>query len=456
MPEWVYLIAGVAVGALAGWFIARARAEKQAAEALSEARSRAASAEAREGELRRQVEQAETEGRNIRASLEGERLAKASAEAELKATMENLREQRTMLDAMKTEMKDTFDALSSTALKSSNEQFLQLAQERLGNLLQGTQGRLGEHKAALDGLIKPLADSLKRYEQVIGTIEEKRGKEYASLDEQIKLLATTHRELQKETGNLVTALRKPHVRGRWGEITLRNVVELAGMSSHCDFTEQVSMNTEQGRLRPDMIIRMPGDHLLVVDSKVSMEALLDAMSAQSEDERRTQMQRHARHVKEQVSRLSSKAYWQQLGRSTELAILFMGEQALSVALELEPTLIEESLEKKVLVATPTSLFALLSAVAYGWRQEQLAENAEKIAVLGRELYERVRVWSRHLGEVGASLEKSVLSYNKAMGSLESRVIPSLRKFKEYGASTSEDVPQAQQVEQNPRNLSLIE
>ena len=228
------------------------------------------------------------------------------------------------------------------------------------------------------------------------------------------------------------------------------------MSAHCDFTEQVSLQGEQGRLRPDMVIRLPGGHSIVVDSKVSMEALLDSVSAGTEEERRDHLTRHARHVKEQVGRLSSKAYWQQFDRSTELAILFMGDQALTFALEVEPSLYEDSISKKVLLAPPTSLFALLSAVAYGWRQEQLAENAEKIASLGRELYERVRVWSRHLGEVGISLEKSVNAYNKAMGSMESRVLPSLRKFKEYGASTPENIPRPPQVEQNPRNLSLME
>jgi len=456
MSEWIFLIIGILAGGAVGWFISRAATEKRCSSELTGAANRAASAEAREGELRKRLELSDNELKVIRDTLQNERTSRTQAEAELKASLENLREQKTLLDVMKKEMSDTFTSLASAALKSSNEDFLRLARENIGKVVAETHGKLGEHKAAMDGMFKPLKEALSQYEGHIKALESKRREDYASLDQQIKLLATTHRDLQKETGNLVTALRKPHVRGRWGEVTLRNVVELAGMSNHCDFTEQVSMNTDEGRLRPDMIIRLPGGHAIVVDSKVSMEALLDLSSAQTEEDRRAHMQRHARHIKEQIIRLSSKAYWQHIERSTELAVLFMGEQALVAALELEPTLFEDSMSKKVLLATPTTLLALLRSVAYGWRQEQLTENAEQIAILGRELYERVRKWTEHLARVGAALGKSVEAYNNAMGSMEARVLPTLRKFRELGASSAEEVPPPHQVEQAPRNLSLIE
>ncbi len=441
MQEWVFLITGLLAGGAAVWLYAKGRA---------------ASSERLVEELREQTHGRAEELRGVREALDAERQAKARAEAELGASRENLKEQRALLEAMKKEMTDTFNALSSAALKSSSEDFLRLASEHVGRLLADTRGRLGEHSAAMDGLIKPLKENLKRYEEHIRDIEAKRGRDYTSLDEQIRQLATTHRELQKETGNLVTALRKPHVRGRWGEITLRNVVELVGMSSHCDFTEQVSVATEQGRQRPDMVVHMPGGHDIVVDSKVSMEALLESASAESEEGRREALRRHASHVKEHVNRLGSKSYWQQFEKSPELAVLFISEAAMTTALEADHTLIEDSLSKKVLISTPTTLFALLTAVAYGWRQEQVTKNAEAIAALGRELYDRVAVWARHMNEVGAALGRGVEAYNKAVGSMEARVLPSVRRFKELGAATSEEIPGPTQVEQSPRNLSLIE
>jgi DNA recombination protein RmuC len=441
VQEWGFLITGLLAGGAAAWLYAKGRA---------------ASSERLVEELREQANGRAEELSGVREALDAERQARARAEAELGASLENLKEQRALLEAMKKEMTDTFNALSSAALKSSSEDFLRLASEHVGRLLADTRGRLGEHSAAMDGLIKPLKENLKRYEEHIRDIEAKRGRDYTSLDEQIRQLATTHRELQKETGNLVTALRKPHVRGRWGEITLRNVVELAGMSSHCDFTEQVSVATEQGRQRPDMVVHMPGGHDIVVDSKVSMEALLESASAESEEGRREALRRHASHVKEHVNRLGSKSYWQQFEKSPELAVLFISEAAMTTALEADPTLIEDSLSKKVLISTPTTLFALLTAVAYGWRQEQVTKNAEAIATLGRELYDRVAVWARHINDVGAALGRGIEAYNKAVGSMEARVLPSVRRFKELGAATSEEIPGPTQVEQAPRNLNLIE
>jgi DNA recombination protein RmuC len=462
VPEPVYLVLAL-VCAVAAWFVSRARAERSLNTRLREAEERAAAREAeaaaavaREGELRAQFDRRETDLTQLRTQLTAEQDARSKADARLEEARRGLDEQRELLEAMKKELTDTFGALSAAALKSSSEDFLRLASEHLGKVVVDTKGRLGEHKAALDGLIRPLNEALKKYEENVRHLELKRRQDYTSLDEQIKALATTHRDLQKETGNLVSALRKPHVRGRWGEVTLRNVVELAGMSAHCDFTEQLSLSTEHGRLRPDMLVHLPGGHDIVVDAKVSLEALLDASEAPTEEDRREAMKRHGSHVKEQVNRLGSKSYWDQFEKSPDLAVLFMGEAALVAALEVEPTVMEDSMRKRVLIATPTTLFALLTAVAYGWRQEQVTRNAEAIAALGRELYDRVGVWGRHLGDVGKDLGRAVEAYNRAVGSMEARVMPSVRKFRELGAAGGEELPELPKAEQTPRNLSLTD
>jgi DNA recombination protein RmuC len=434
MSEVLYILIGAAAGFVAAWLALRGRFGGL----LEELRGRLS----REGE--------DTE--RLRGDLARANEARVAAETELKS----LREQKEFVELAKKELSDIFNSLSSAALKSSSEDFIRLANENLGKVVEETKGKLGEHKAAIDGMIKPLSETLKRYEEKIHDIEVKRKQSYTSLDEQIKMLATTHNQLQKETGNLVTALRKPHIRGRWHEVTLRNVVELAGMSAHCDFTEQVSVTTEEGRLRPDMVVHLPGGHDIVVDSKVSLEALLDASEAKTEEERAGAMKRHAGHVKKHVADLGSKSYWAQFENSPELVVCFMGEAALVSALEIEPTIMEDSMAKRVLVATPTTLFALLTAVAYGWRQEQVTKNSEEIARLGKELYERVNTWAKHMSNVGATLGRTVEAYNSAVGSMESRVLPATRKFKELGATGAEEIPPTKQIDKIPRNLDLLE
>ncbi len=434
MSEIVYVAAGAVIGFTVCWLVLRGRFGGII------------------GELRSQTVRKDEDILKLNAELKEASSARVAAETEIKS----LREQKEFVELAKKELSDSFGALSSAALRSSNEEFLRLANENLGKVVEETKGKLGEHRAAMDSLIKPLNDTLRRYEEQLHQIEVKRKQEYTSLDEQIRMLAGTHERLQKETGNLVNALRKPHVRGRWHEITLRNVVELAGMSAHCDFTEQVSVATESGRLRPDMVVRLPGGHDIVVDSKVSLEALLDASEAKTEEEKAAALKRHAGHVRKHVSDLGSKTYWAQFQKSPELVVCFMGEAALVAALESEPTLMEDSMSRKVLVATPTTLFALLTAIAYGWRQEQVTKNAEEIASLGRELHERVNVWAKHLAEMGTALGKSVETYNRAIGSLESRVLPSVRKFRELGAAGGEEIGPAKQVEQTPRNLNLLD
>jgi len=429
-----FIVLGLLIGGVVAWLIASSRAK---------------SAEAVNKELRGQIQQRDFEMNQIRSELDAERQSKVEALTRLEEAQKSFEEQKVLLETMKKEMTDTFNALAKSALESNNESFLTLASERLGKIVEETKGKLGEHQTAIDGLVKPLHEALKRYEEQIHAIESRRRQDYGSLEEQIKMLSST-------AGNLVTALRKPHIRGRWGEIALRNVVELAGMSSQVDFKEQVIVKDEDVTKKPDMVIRLPGGRVIVVDSKVSIDALLDAVSATSEGVRREALRRHAQQVKDQISRLCSKAYWEQFEKSPEVAVLFMEESSLVSALEVDPSLIEVGLSKKVLVATPTTLFALLTAVAYGWRQEQITKNAERIAVLGKELYERIGVWADYINEIGKGLSDAIKAYNSAVSSMASRLLVSVKRFKELGVTTSKEIPELTEVEQTPRNLDFIE
>src|SRR3989337_2750587 len=303
-----FFILGLIIVGIISWLIASGRAQK---------------AEALVTELRQQSRQKDNEISQLRSDLSNEKLAGTEAITRLDASRKAFEEQKLLLESMKKEMTDTFNALSSAALKSSSEDFLRLASEHLGKVVSETKGRLGEHQAAIDGLIKPLNEALKRYEEQVRLIEESRHKAYGSLEEQLRSLASTHEQLQKETSNLVSALKKPQVRGRWGEITLRRVAELSGMSAHCDFTEQISVEPESGRQRPAMTVHLPMEREIVVDANVSLDAYLDALSANTDDERKAKMDKHAQQVRSHMNRLSSKEYWNQFKQSPEFVVLFI-------------------------------------------------------------------------------------------------------------------------------------
>lgn len=464
----LYLIIGLCVGAVAAWFIARAHMQaghmqqissihQEHAARLSEVEGKMKSAEAVVQELRQQVKQADEDMDSLRSELVTEREVKVEALTRLEAAQKGFDEQRELLEAMRKEMSDTFSALSSAALKSSSEDFLRLASESLGKVVADTKGRLGEHQAAMDGMIKPLADTLKRYEEQIKAMEEGRHKAYGSLEEQLRSLALTHESLQKETSNLVSALRRPEVRGRWGEMQLRRVAELAGMSEHCDFQEQVSVDTEKGRLRPDMTVNLPGERMIVVDSKVSLAAYLEAISGSTEDERKSRLVKHGQQVRQHMVKLSSKEYWSQFEQSPEFVVLFIpGESFLSAALESDTSLIEDGIQRRVIIATPTTFIALLRAIAFGWRQEQMTKNAQLIGVLGKEMYERMSTLAKHFNDLGSAIGKSVDTYNRVVGSMETRVLPSVRRFRELGVAAPEEIPVIEQKEQRPKNLSFLD
>lgn len=367
------------------------------------------------------------------------------------------KEKLQVLEKARIQMEHTFSSLSSQALKNNNEEFLKLANENLKQFQNNAKHDLSEKEKAIETLIKPIKDALIKSEQQIHAIEKDRKHAYGALQQHLETMSLNQSALQKETRNLVQALRRPEVRGQWGEMTLKRLAELAGMVEHCDFYTQESIKTEDSLQRPDMIVRMPDGREIVVDVKTPLDAYLTAVDAASDEEREVALQRHCKNVKQRVNELASKAYWNQLKNTPDFVVLFIpGDQFLSTALDYDPSLLEDALSKQVILATPTSLVALLRAVAYGWRQEQLAENADKIRDVGEELYQRLAVFSDHLAKLGKSMDSSAKHFNNAVGSFDTRIIPSARKFKELGISEKKSLKQPEQIETATRSLETTE
>ncbi|MEZ5459585.1 MAG: DNA recombination protein RmuC [Steroidobacteraceae bacterium] len=370
-----------------------------------------------------------------------------AARARVAADAERQREQLQLLERSETQLRLAFDELAGQTLRANSEMFLQLARETLGREQAEAQSNLKEREAALTQLLGTIRNTLEKTEKQVESLERERREDFTSLRTQIASVTAGQAQLERETRNLVTALRRPEVRGRWGELTLRRCVELAGMSAHCDFTEQLQTDTPEGALRPDLVVHMPDARDIVVDVKTPLDAYLEAIEAQTDEQRDQASRRHAAQVEARVRALSSKSYWAQFQTSPDFAVLFLpGDQFLSAALAENPDLLDNAMRQNVIVATPSTLIALLKAVAYGWRQADVARNAVAIRDLGQELHKRLGVFVNHLGKLGKNLSGSVDAYNSAIGSLERSVLPQARRFADLGVGDSSTLAETAPVD----------
>jgi DNA recombination protein RmuC len=375
----------------------------------------------------------------------------AAARAEIRSAADIAHEREQSLELALARLRSGFDSVAGDALRDNSEVFLQLARQVLGQQQETAVNSLAEREKAVAAMMTPLREALTRTHEQIARIEKERAESFGALRNSIESVALGQQALQRETRSLVTALRRPEVRGQWGEMTLRRLAELAGMVEHCDFAEQVVVQGEEGALRPDMIVSMPDGRQLVVDVKTPLDAYLSAVETTNDEDRAIAIRRHAQAVVERVRQLSSKAYWSQFKNSPDFVVLFIpGDQFLAAAVAEIPTLLEDAIRQHVIIATPTSFIALLKAVAYGWRQNALAANAARIQELAEDLYKRLATFGEHLGRIGKSLGQSVDAYNSAVGSLERQVLPGARKFTELGLRPGREIEEIAPVDKLAR------
>ncbi|MEZ5499477.1 MAG: DNA recombination protein RmuC [Steroidobacteraceae bacterium] len=374
-----------------------------------------------------------------------------AARARLEAQLQSEQAQLALLEQSEQRLRVAFDDLASDTLRNNSELFLRMARETLTTQQQAASGTLREREAAVQAMLDPIRSALEKTEAQVASLERERRDAFTQLRTQIESLASGQAQLGRETRNLVTALRRPEVRGRWGEVTLRRVVELAGLTEHYDFSVQVQRSDDDSTLRPDLVVHMPDARELVIDAKTPLDAYLEALECEDDDQRRGALQRHASQVAQRVSELGAKRYWASFERSPEFVVLFLpGDQFLSAALTVRPELIEDAMRRNVVLATPSTLIALLKAVAFGWRQVDVAKNAETIRQLGQELYARLGKFTQNLSSVGDRLQAAVDSYNRAVGSLERKVLPQARRFSELGATAESALDEPAQIDKQVR------
>ncbi len=444
----IVFLLGTTLGSLAVWLLrlrplelalAEARVRTEAAETRAAAvESAHAELQGRADGLQERLRSLEAEKRGLEERLSAERTAHA-------ARLEELRRAAVALE-------EKFGELASRVLDRNSRQFLRLVSERFDQHRREAVQDLETRQRAIAELLRPLRESLERFESRVGELEKAREGAYRALERQVQLLAESQERLRVETGRLVQALRRPQVRGRWGEFQLRNVVELAGMSEHVDY---VTQTVTEDRLRPDAVIRLPGGKSVVVDVKTPLDAYLRAVEAEDEETREHELRQHARQIRGHVQKLARKEYWQGVVDAPDFVVLFVpGDPFYAAALQRDPELFEYALERKVLITTPSTFVALMKAIAYGWQQEKIAEGAARIAETARELHQRIRIFLGHVERLGKALGSAVDHYNKAVGSLESRVLPQARRFETLGAAPADrPLPEARPVELAPRALA---
>ena len=458
------LAVGLIFGGLAVWLMMRAESNNAYNRAKSELTSeqtvmteRLSGKEARIDDLVKERDQLRGEVDRLREEIADLKSAKTELQTKLDESQKAAEEKLALLDESQQKLSDTFKTISAEALQSNNQAFLDLAKETFGSVQPGAAGDLETRQMAIDDLIQPLKESLGKVDANIQEMEKARVAAYDGISEQVRSLGATQELLRNEASSLVSAFRTPTVRGRWGDLQLRRVVEMAGMVPYCDFVKPAAVEGDAGEQRPDMIIRLPNERQLAVDTKVSLKAYIETLDAYDDDTRAVKLKEHAALVRAHLTNLGSKQYWEQFPSKPEFVVAFMPAEAIfSAALEQDPDLIEFGADQRVILATPTTLVALLKSIAYGWRQENVAQNAHQISNLGKTLYARLKTFTEHLQDVRRHLQRTVEGYNNAVGSLESKVLVSARQFRDLGAATKGEILYLEPVDSFPRSLEAVE